>query len=231
MSASNLLFPKKGSLKELARFTSSGNWLCPAGITEILILACGGGGGGGARDPGGNSGVGGNGSRPQWAAISVTPGVSYPITIGAGGVGNLSNDPGTNGGDTTAFGFTFQGGLGGRASTFLVSGIDRAAQVYGGNGVSGNVTDPGNVYRYAESTIWASGGAETTALANGGGGGGAGFGPGGAGAGDTVVAQPGGIGAGGGGGKDGIGGIANGEFGANGGSGILIIYSSSIDFT
>ena len=77
-------------------FISSGNWVCPAGVTNIWIIATGGGGGGGAGAGGGGGstaagarggGAGGTGGSSQIIPVllSVIPGTSYPITIGAGG--------------------------------------------------------------------------------------------------------------------------------------------------
>jgi hypothetical protein len=75
------------------------------------VLVVGGGGGGGAHVPGGG-GAGGLIYRP---GISLTP-QSYPIVVGAGGLGSFN--PGgyvgqpnaTAGGNTTAFGLTALGG-------------------------------------------------------------------------------------------------------------------------
>jgi hypothetical protein len=78
---------------------SVGSWICPAGIKYVILTGCGGGGGGGAG--GSSSGrsqtnfaYGGSGG---WAAptitqvVAVTPGVSYPISVGQGGIGGTNN--------------------------------------------------------------------------------------------------------------------------------------------
>jgi len=81
-------------------FTSSGSWTVPQGVTQILVSGCGGGGGGGASSYisstnyyGGTGGGAGQSTIKQ--SISVTPGHSLSITIGAGGGSSA------NGGNTT----------------------------------------------------------------------------------------------------------------------------------
>lgn len=81
-------------------FTSSGTWTAPSGCNtaEIILVGAGGGGGGGgasgsnASGPqfyraGGSGGGGGGGGEFVRRFISVTPGTTYPITIGSGGAG------------------------------------------------------------------------------------------------------------------------------------------------
>ncbi len=88
-------------------FTSSGSWVAPAGVTEIIVIGCGGGGGGGTGASGSTKwgGGGGGGSIENIAYVTVVPNTTYTITIGAGGTG-----PGVNGG-ATLFGslFTMRG--------------------------------------------------------------------------------------------------------------------------
>lgn len=79
-------------------FTSNGSWVCPAGVTNILVIGCGAGGGGG----GGNAdGAGGGGAAIQSTVyVGVTPGNSYSITIGVGGAGGAGSSAGNDGSDT-----------------------------------------------------------------------------------------------------------------------------------
>lgn len=112
-------------------FTADGYWICPEGVTSVLVVAAGGGGGGGSgasRDE--IPGSGGGGSIQQASYIPVTFGTEYAITIGTGGIGGASviapgiTDPtdgynGTDGnstyitnGATTVF-YTIGGGGGG----------------------------------------------------------------------------------------------------------------------
>lgn len=100
------------------KFTSSGTWVAPAGITNVILIGQGGGGGGaGGRSniatfDGGN--CGGGGTQPTMLQVDVTPNTSYSITIGAGGTGGVARTNNTfNGGSggNTTFGAlaTFKG--------------------------------------------------------------------------------------------------------------------------
>jgi hypothetical protein len=81
--------------------SSTTNWTCPSGVTQILVEVWGAGGGGGAgvsRCIGFNgcgAGFGGNGGSGGYnrSVISVIPGQVYQITIGSGGSGGLGNCP------------------------------------------------------------------------------------------------------------------------------------------
>ena len=79
-------------------YTTAGtySWTVPADVISVSVVAIGGGGGG-ARD---RSGGGGGGGGLVWVNnISVTPGQTYTVTVGAGGSGNLSGN-GSSGGDS-----------------------------------------------------------------------------------------------------------------------------------
>ena len=69
-------------------FTTSGTWVCPQGVTSIQVEAWGGGGGGGgAANVSGYRGAGGGGGAYQKnISLAVTPGQSYTVTIGSGGI-------------------------------------------------------------------------------------------------------------------------------------------------
>lgn len=75
-------------------FTASGTWQVPAGVTTLYVLAYGGGGGGGAANTYGGGG-GGGGALKTGNGVSVTPGETVTVVIGAGG------GPGVAGGNTT----------------------------------------------------------------------------------------------------------------------------------
>jgi hypothetical protein len=112
-----IVFPNDNSgrvnIKEQA-FTASGTWTAPSGVTaaQVILVGAGGGGGGGSTSV---AGGGGGGGQVVVQNLSVTPGTSYQINIGAGGQGGqtslisatdtTSTLPGANGG-TTTFGAT-----------------------------------------------------------------------------------------------------------------------------
>lgn len=156
------------------RFTSSGTWVAPTGLTaaEVLVVGGGGGGGGGfaVGDATSNSTLGGGGGGGLIEqVVPITGGSAYTITVGAGGAGGISGtDPGSSPG----------AGYAGNASSFgtLIS-------VLGGGGSNTqaqtsqfrwNLVDSGLLV----STFGGYGRSNTTATATagaGGGGGGIGF--------------------------------------------------------
>lgn len=78
------------------------SWTCPSNVTSVCVVAVGGGAGGVWDEISGGSG-GGLGWKNN---ISVTPGNSYTVVVGAGGLANTTrvstsqNSDGTNGGDS-----------------------------------------------------------------------------------------------------------------------------------
>ena len=105
----------------LAVFTSSSTWTAPTGVTQVRATVIGGGGaGGGVASNGGADGVGGGGGAGGVGAASVTvvPGTTYTVTVGAGGTG-------------------VSGGNGGSGGT---SSIGSLVSATGGSGAIGNVS-------------------------------------------------------------------------------------------
>lgn len=128
------------------------------GTFEYLIVPGGGGGGSGY---GGTGGGGGGGGVPISGTDTAVVG-NYPIVIGIGGVGATAGVPnlnGTNGGNTTFYGFTTIGGGGGNTYDNPTSGSGSTAGGATFNGVSGTATS-GHI-----------GGIRTTGPSGGGGGG------------------------------------------------------------
>jgi len=142
-------------------FTSSGTFTTDtAGTADILLLAGGGGGG--------DSGGGGGGVR-EFSAQSVSA-TSHTITIGLGGASN------TQGTDSTAFGFTANGGgYGGRWNQdggIGGSGGGASGHVSGGTRVAGTGNEGG--FTPSEGNDGGDGAHLSGTSASGGGGGGAG---------------------------------------------------------
>jgi hypothetical protein len=143
-------------------FTSSGSWVCPAGVysAEFFVVGGGGGGGGGQNTSAANYSVagGGGGGAVKRVELVTTPGSTYTITVGAKGTG-ASNAAGTNAG----------------FSEVILSGTT-LIRCYGGQGGAGNVT--GSATQPTTSRVLAGGGGQAggesaSATQYGGGGGGA----------------------------------------------------------
>jgi hypothetical protein len=109
----------------LLSFTALGrnSWTAPEGITSINYLLVGGGGGsGGGYDTGG--GGGGGGGMVRSGTTSVTPGTTYMVVVGDGGIGGTSNrldlpeTDGTPGINSSFDAIVALGGSGGYASRF-----------------------------------------------------------------------------------------------------------------
>ncbi|MEE9659135.1 glycine-rich domain-containing protein [Enterobacter cloacae complex sp. CARB60] len=122
--------PEVPSISGKARFSTPGtfSFTVPAGVTTLYLSGCGagggGGGGGGAPDSisktSSSGGGGGAGISAYSLPVSVTPGMTYAVVIGAGGSkgnGGGAGGDGFNGGDggDTSFGtlLTLPGGKGG----------------------------------------------------------------------------------------------------------------------
>lgn len=151
-------FFRGGGQKRLYRevFTASGTWTCPSFVDEVYVQAFGGGGGGGAGGTyvvNGTSryfgGGGGGGGYMAQGKVSVTPGTSYAVTIGAGGKGGLVRrdqqsgatnitytlSAGSNGGATSFRTVSAAGGKGGGAASY--SGSSGSAGAGGAGGAGG----------------------------------------------------------------------------------------------
>lgn len=94
-------------------FTSNGNWIAPAGVTNVIVVGAGGGGAGAGGGTGSTkwAGGGGGGSEETMYFVSVVPNTTYAVTIGAGGTGGAGN--GQAGANTTFGSLTSHSGAGG----------------------------------------------------------------------------------------------------------------------
>lgn len=146
-------------------FTDVGTfvWTAPLDVTSVEYLVVGGGGGGGnGYDTGG--GAGGGGGMVRTGTLSVTPGQTYSVIVGDGGIGGTdtrSNSNGTDGEDSVFSSIISLGGGFGRASRTVSTSAG-----YRGSSQSGTTIAP---------TGGDGGGNSGTAVGgSGGGGGGAG---------------------------------------------------------
>jgi hypothetical protein len=120
-------------------FTSSGTFTAPAGVTSVRVFVFGAGGGGGSGcDLWGGGGGGGGGYATN--VVSVTPGQSYPVTIGAGGTGGTGSCGQASAGGTSSFSsVSATGGSAGSSGTVNVAEVGGA----GGVGSGGDVIRQG----------------------------------------------------------------------------------------
>lgn len=122
-------------------FTDVGEfiWTAPLDVTLVEYLVVGGGGGGGnGYDTGG--GAGGGGGMVRTGTLSVTPGQTYTVVVGNGGIGGAdtrSNSNGTNGEDSIFSSITSLGGGLGRGSRSAPTSVG-----YRGSAQSGTTTAP-----------------------------------------------------------------------------------------
>jgi hypothetical protein len=192
----------------------------PPGVVAVALLVVGGGGGGAFSSGGGGSG----GSVVYSAALSVTPGGSYAVVVGAGGAactvwlvnGGVAGMGFTGG--TSSFGDSLAvapGGVGGAYNTGL-----------GGNGAGANASTPwsspggaGVSYALFGAARYGGGGGGVSGQAGGGDGGGTGAGAGGNLCTNGTSGSPNTGGGGGAGGSSNCGATLG--KGGNGGSGIV----------
>jgi len=146
-------------------FLTSGTWTAPAGVTRARLVVIGGGGGGGGYNSGGGTNDGGDGGSAGVAVgnVTVVPGTTYTVTIGAGGAGGATNTNGTAG-STTSFGALMSATGGGAGLTNGSVGANGA----GSSGTTRNTnTSVTTMAPFGGSNSRAAGsGAATVAWAN-----------------------------------------------------------------
>lgn len=185
---------------------------------DYLIVAGGGGGGAAQNTYTGNGGGGAGGllTTLGGAQISLTPGTTYSIAVGAGGASGAKGANSSITGQTVAIGGGYGGSTGGSGgSGGAASGSGTAGQGYAGGG-GGTSSDDGNTQSY-------SGGGGAGAVGNNASGGGASAaypGAGGIGLTNNITGSSAYYAGGGGGGSRGTPGASggNGGGGAGGGS-------------
>jgi len=121
----------------VVKFTAASttiNWTVPTGVTAVNVLVVGGGGAGGTRAGGG----GGAGGYLYFSNQTVTENQITSVTVGAGGVGVLTNSA-NNGGDSRFGGLTVAKGGGGGGGAVTAGDTARSGKAGGsGGGAAGN---------------------------------------------------------------------------------------------
>ena len=141
------IFP--GPTNKQVDFTSSGTWVCPSGVYSAKFLVVGAGGAGGGTSQLVTEyaiGGGGGGGAVKEIDLSVTPGTSYTITIGAKGTG-VSANAGGNGGFSEVLNgatslikcFGGSGGSGSASGNIVISTITRTFAAGGGRANNGSI--------------------------------------------------------------------------------------------
>ena len=142
-----------------------GTWTAPTGVTSVNYLVVGGGGGGG-----GPTGGGGGGGQVRQGTLSVTPGNSYPVTVGGGGG---AGGVGVKGVSSVFSSITAYGGGGGNTQNLVPPGASSTLGSGGGGGCYGTNTTGQPAYSSTNGYGGGTGGTNNTYF-NGGGGGGMG---------------------------------------------------------
>jgi len=110
------------------------SWTVPIGVTAVNVLVVGGGGAGGTRAGGG----GGAGGYLYFPNQTVTENQMISVTVGAGGIGVLTNSA-NNGGDSRFGGLTVAKGGGGGGGAVTAGDVARSGKAGGsGGGAAGN---------------------------------------------------------------------------------------------
>lgn len=199
-------------------YTTSGtySWVAPSGVTSVSVVAVGGGGGSGNQTASSRQASGAGGGLGYKNNITVVPGNSYTVVVGAEG---QIGSPGTAGGDSYFINTsTVKGGGGGGGSQNTRPSGGTYTGDGGGNGGAGALS----------ANSWGQGGTINDGWHCGAGGGGAGGYSGAGGAGGDAASSPGSsggqngaAGSGGGAGGGAGGGGQWGSGGAGGGVGLL----------
>jgi hyaluronate lyase len=117
-------------------FGTSTTWICPANVTAVQVEAwgAGGAGGSGSKPVSGNAfgGGGAGGSYAKKNSVTVVPGTSYTISIGASGVSALSPSLTTVPGGDSWF------GSGSVASCLAKGGAGGQSVISSGSGIVGS---------------------------------------------------------------------------------------------
>jgi len=216
-------------------------------LVSYLVVA-GGGGGGQNSNPDVGAGGGGAGGMLSASNVTFNPGVTYTITVGAGGTGGGNN----SGGNSSISGIaTATGGGGGQAGSGGSGGGASGDCQAGGSGTSGQGNAGGTNYCRGGGNYGATGGGGASAPGSNSPGDYVSGSAGGAGTASSITGSSvtyaggggghgqqsnGGGGAGGGGSGGGGSGSANtggggGGYGGNGGSGIVVLSIPTISYT
>jgi hypothetical protein len=124
-------------------FTSSGNFVVPAGVTQAEIEVWGGGSGSYASVPGLASGGGSGGGYARKLVSGLIPGQIVPVTVGAGGAAGSTGGASAGPGGTSSFG-QFVNATGGSLNYLATTSAPENGATPPGIGVGGDVNFVGS---------------------------------------------------------------------------------------
>jgi hypothetical protein len=134
---------RPGFASGVQSFTSSGNFIVPAGVTQVEVEVWGAGSGSYASVPGLASGGGSGGGYAKKLVAGLIPGQTVPALVAAGGVGGTtSGSPATFGG-SSAFG-SFVAASGGSLNYLATTTAPENGATPPGVGVGGDVNFVGS---------------------------------------------------------------------------------------
>jgi hypothetical protein len=157
----------------VSTYYANGNysWTCPADVSSVVVECWGAGGGGGGANANYVAGGGGAGGSYVRYTNSVTPGATYNLTVGTGGIGGFDTTLNGATGGSSYFGNTTAGsssgasvlavgGAGGTGSgTLGTSGTETSSLPGGAGSTSGNIPTSG--VGFAANVAGSSGGTST----------------------------------------------------------------------
>ena len=153
--------------QSIQTFTTTGPWVCPVGVTTIIVETWGGGGAGMAAPPNSVGSGGGGGAYKITTGVAVSAGTSYTCVVGAGGIGNSSGSGGNGG--LSSFNGLYIANPGTGGISIGISGLGGIGGTYdGGNGGIGTGSASGGGGGGAGSTgSGGNGGTPTKGLGGG----------------------------------------------------------------
>ncbi|KAA5534508.1 T9SS type A sorting domain-containing protein [Taibaiella lutea] len=146
-------------------FNNNNTFTVPPNITSITVECWGGGGGGGGTNSNNTAAGGGGGGSYASSVLSVTPGQTYTVTIGAAGASGAATSGAGGAGGTTWFGtattIAAPGGTGGTGGALGAGGA-------GGTGGIGTIIFNGGSGAAGVSNASGGGGGSAGSTMNGG---------------------------------------------------------------
>ena len=124
-------------------FAASGNFIVPAGVTQVEVELWGGGSGCFASAAGIASGGGSGGGYARKLVAGLTPGQAVPVTVGAGGAGGTVAGAAAGSGGTSNFG-QYVSATGGSLNYLATASAPQNGATPPGQGVGGDVNFTGS---------------------------------------------------------------------------------------